>query len=320
MTALEVPASTLWRFPCDGPCEPANDRPYSREKGRPSMTTLGGVINKGDGLIWGAAGEVSTYWQNHARELLVMDSREAWDKGRRVWRGVWDKAALMGTLSHDAAQAWAHGATWALPTEWKGKPLELSDEEVAQVYRYVEGLSHWWAKRGPLVLASELIVCRDNPNTIGSIDQLAQVALPIGKAGEDGVRELVEVVAIVDFKHTKKIDGDPYLDDWERQLQGYATCDRVRHYHKGTLVSEIAWPDDLPRPTHGLLVNVQGDGSVREYVCELDAGYLRQVEHLAEVKAWKPTMKQTADMNRPELVVYAPTAAANAGVSTEAML
>lgn len=276
--------SSPFQFPCDDPaCVPANSRPYSRDRNYPSATTLSGLLDK-PGLSWAAAKETAVYCLNRQAELAGMDYAEAVDKARKHHSILWREAANMGTVTHTAAEAFARGDKWTTPAE-------LSDEDARQVETFVEGLQAWWSAVDPIVLATELIVRHDNPNVIGSLDLLAIIR---GR------------VTVVDFKNTKKLDGDPYLSDWGRQLGTYMACDTLCHYHAGKLAATLPWSDEvLPRAEVGVIVNIMGDGRVREFEFERnDEVALEQVAALGAIKRFKPVSKQVAVYNEPELVVY----------------
>lgn len=281
--AEELVTGGLWSFPCTDPkCEPAKSRPYSRDKQYPSATTLTGLLDK-PGLSWAAAKETAVYFYNHANELLAMPYLDAVDKGRKHHRVLWDNAANLGTLTHQAAEAFARGEAFE-------PPADMHDEDYQQLSNFIAGLTAWWEKVQPEVLATEMIVRHDNPNFIGTLDMLAVV---------DGV------VVVVDFKNTKKLDGDPYLSDWGRQLGAYMACDTLCHYHQGKLAATLPWTDDLlARPEAGLIVNIMGDGSVREFQFPRDDEVaLAQMAALANIKAYKPVAVQ---VRQPELLVIEP--------------
>lgn len=288
----------MFTFPCDDPeCQPAKARPYSRDRAYPSVTTLIGQLDK-PGLSWAAAKETAIFCLNRTRELADMDYTDAVDRARRHHRVLWDNAANLGTLTHMAAEAFAAGAAFEAPDD-------MADDDFALLDTFIGGLTAWWEKRQPEVLATELIVRRDQPNYIGSIDQLALI---------DGVP------TILDFKMTKKVDGDGYVKEWELQTGAYGACDTICHYHAGKLAATLPWTDDvLPRAQAAMIVNVMGDGTVREFTTELPAGgVLGVMASLCAVKAYKPAMKQTAAFNEPEIIVYEPRP--EAPVSVEAML
>ncbi len=288
----------MFEFPCNDPaCVPAKSRPYARDRAYPSATTLSSLLDK-PGLSWGAAKETAIYCLNHHAELAAMDYGDAVDKARRHHSILWREAATMGSTAHAASEAFARGESFTVPDD-------LSDGDAEQVDRYIEGLSAWWAKYQPEVLATELIVRRDGPNVIGSMDMLARV----------GGR-----VATIDWKNTKRVDGDPYLADWGRQLGTYMACDTLCHYHAGKLAATLPWTDGvLPRPEVGIIVNVLGDGRVRMFEFERDDDTaLAQVAALSTIKLYKPNGVQVDVLNEPEVVVYEKRP--DAPVSLEAML
>lgn len=305
MSAAEQLVTQPFVFPCKdgdkcphltGVEQPA--RPYAYKRSGPkSVTQLLSLLDKGEGMQHAAARlTLETCWYAGA-EFRTSTLDEAMDKYARVFKGVWSKRALLGNLTHDAIDAWARGETYTIPTEFRGDPVELDPRDEEQLAVFLGGAYAWTEARQPEVLASELIVSRDNPAIRGSLDRLQLVSLP----------EVGSVCALTDWKSTIHVDHDPYERDWELQLQLYGNCDVIEHWHGRDLVDTISWAESgLPRPTHGLLVNIQGDGSVREFVCELSEDAMRYAHALVELKSFKPSLRQVSTLNKPEPVVYAP--------------
>lgn len=315
MSVAEELITTPWTYPCDDPKCPHRDpnaeqpaRPYSHKRTGPkSVTTLLSLLDKGEGMQHAAARlTLETCWHAGA-EFRAMQLDEAMDAYARVFKGVWSKRALLGNLAHDALDAWSRGETWEIPTEFRGDSVDLDPRDVEQLGVFLDGAYAWCVAREPEVLASELIVARDDPAIIGSLDRLQVVTLP----------EIGRVVVVTDWKSTIHVDHDPYDREWELQLQMYGSCTRVQHWHDRKLVGELAWEDTgLPRPTHGLLVNLQGDGSVREFVCELSEDMAtRYASALIELKGYKSGLRQVSTLNQPEVIVYEPRPEAPVNVS-----
>lgn len=282
--------SDLWKFPCEDPkCEPAKPRPYARDKQYPSATTLINLLSKGDGMTWAAAGVTADYCLDHYSELVSLERGAAWDKARKVHRAQWDNTAKLGKMLHSAAEAFALGESWDMPDD---AGLNETDEE--KVTAFITGLSDWWVTRNPHVLATELIVSRDNPNYCGTIDFLCEV---------DGEPVLI------DWKSKDKVRDDEsiYFESWVLQLQMYGLCARdgfVRHYHAGKLAGQLSWADTgLPVPTRGLIVSLTPDGSWREYETEISDDNLNVIDALVTAKQWKPSMRKVATGNQPEVIV-----------------
>lgn len=294
-TPLEHPVG-MWNFPCqDNACVPAKSRPYARDRNYPSATTLSSLLDK-PGLAWAASKEATIYCLNHAAELAAMDYEAAVDKGRRHFRVLWDNAANLGTLTHSASEAFARGVDF-------DPPADMADDDYVQLGNFVGGLTRWFEQEQPQVLATELIVRHDDPNVIGSLDMLAIVhGRPV----------------IIDWKNTRKLDADPYAADWGRQLGTYMACDTLCHYHDGKLAATMPWAESgLPRPKAALIVNIMGDGRVRQYEFERDDDVaLGQIAALVTVKSYKPKFSVGAEIAVP--AKYPPRP--DAPVSPEAFL
>lgn len=277
---------TAWSYPCPDPACPGHKaRPYSRDRQYPSATTLIGQLDK-PGLPWAAANETAKYAINHAGEWRQLNQDEAYDKLRKHHRGLWDNAALLGTTTHHAAECFASGEAFALPDDM------TDPHDVAQVSLFINGLTDWWTTRQPVVLATELIVrhTSDRARYIGSLDMLALI---------DGVP------TILDWKCTKKTDGDGYVNDWTLQTHMYALATEICHYHGTKLQSTMTWAEaGLPQPTQGMVVNIMGDGSWREFSCAIDPTVMDTIAALYAVKQFKPHMTIAAVGNQPEIVVY----------------
>ena len=299
MSAEPVSNAGPFVYPCgDAACPGHKSRPYSRDRQYPSVTTLIGQLDK-PGLSWGAAKETAVYCLNHHSELAAMEYVDAVDKARKHHRVLWDGAARMGTVAHSAADAFAYGEGFTAPEDMD--PVEREQAET-----YIGGLLDWWVTRQPEVLATELIVrhTSDRCRYIGSLDMLALI---------DGVP------TVLDWKCTKKLDGDGYVQDWTLQTHAYALTTEVCHYHGTKLESALSWAEaGLPQPTQGMVVNIMGDGSWREFRCDIDAAVLDTIEALWRVKQFKPHMQMASVGNQPEVIVYPERP--RAGVDVDAML
>lgn len=299
MSAAEELAVGPFTFPCpDAACPGHKSRPYSRDKQYPSVTTLIGLLDK-PGLSWGAANETAKFAIHHQADWRGLDDDAAYDRLRKHHRVLWDGAARMGTVAHAAADAFANGERFACPDDMD--PVERQQAET-----YIAGLLDWWSTRDPEVLAAELIVrhTSDRCRYIGSLDMLALV---------DGAP------TVLDWKCTKKLDGDGYVQDWTLQTHAYALTTELCHYHGTKLVSTMTWAEaGLPQPAQGMIVNIMGDGSWREFRCDIDPAVLDTIEALWRVKQFKPHMALASVGNQPELVVYEPRP--DAPVDVEAWL
>lgn len=240
----------MFTFPCDDPTcaeQIRVHRPYAQARGKnhkPSVSAFCDAISGGgDGLVFHGAREAGYVSQWQAHDLAAMDIDDAVGKITRTVAAMRKTDADLGVAAHLAPECWATGAEWV-------EPEDLYEWDRARLWNFVGGIARWYEKRDPEVLCCEFIVADDE--YVGTGDLLAVV---------DGK------VTYIDWKtHRRyKADEKASFGKWWLQGQMISTAARLRHYHANQLVTEIDWPESLPRPEQIMVVSLGPEGQVAEY-------------------------------------------------------
>jgi hypothetical protein len=207
----------------------SNDRsrPYARIRGtEPSVTTVIDAMLGKPGLPFAAARETALYVVEHG----VPESPEPVGDLTRVFRGLWDGRAAMGTLVHKVNEEWSadRNADVALLVKdmaeqdtkarsWRGREDEVTDIALG----YIDGLEAAWDELSPSVRGTETVV-RQPGQWIGTADWR------IDWQGRD---------ALVDLKTTNQRNQDKglYPDSWTLQLAALSWAAECVEYE---------WDDD----------------------------------------------------------------------------
>lgn len=268
MSAVEQ-VTSAWTFPCPGPCD-KSDRPYSHS-GIVSTTAAIGVQDKGTPFAWSASKIASTYWANHAQELLRLDRDEAIERGRRAFQGEWAGSALVGSLTHECGQAFFDGKGWDVPDTFRGKPVP---QDVAdRMPGYVEGLYAFFNDLEPIAVATEQTVAGTTPQGdpyVGSFDWLVTI---------DGE------VWLLDLKTGKPRD-DLYTNENRLQLASYRYADELTHWHKRTQVAALPWDEHLPRPEKTGIVKMTGQGDYELFNVDSSPELMAQFGACVQIHRW----------------------------------
>lgn len=269
VSAVEQTTVEPFVFPCDGPCD-KSDRPYSRSR-IPSVTAIIGVQDKGTPFAWSASKIASTYWANHAQELLQLDRDEAIERGRRAFQGEWAGSALVGSLMHECGEAFLHDQGWNPPTEFRGKPVP--DDVFERLPGFVDGMYAFVADCDPLPIATEQIV---RGHTLSGMDYVGTFDWLVSMNGE---------VWLLDLKTGKPRD-ELYTNENRMQLAAYRYADTIAHYHGTKEVATLPWDDALPRPDRTGIVKMTGQGDYELHEVDTDVSLLDGFDALAKVHAW----------------------------------
>lgn len=256
-------------FPCDGPCD-KSDRPYARS-GIPSVTGIVGVQDKGTPFAWSASKIASTYWANHATELLRMDRDDAIEKGRRAFQGEWAGSALVGSLIHQCGEAFLAGRMWEPPTEFKGKPI--AEDVLDRLPGFVGGLYAFFNDLSPVAIATEQVVRGTTPNGIAYVGTF------------DWLVTINDEVWMLDLKTGKPRD-DLYTNENRCQLAAYRWADTLAHHHKTKQVASLPLWDTLPAPTSTGIIKLTGQNDYQLFDVDSGAEVFDVFGHLAAVQAW----------------------------------
>lgn len=269
MTAAEVATAAPWTFPCEGPCD-KSDRPYSRSR-IPSVTGIIGVQDKGTPFAWSASKIASTYWANHASELMLMDRDEAIERGRRAFQGEWAGSALVGSLIHQCGESFLAGEAWEPPAEFRGKPVP--DDVLERLPGFVDGLYAFFNDLSPVAIATEQVV---RGTTASGIDWIGTF---------DWLVDIGGVTYLLDLKTGKPRD-DLYTNENRMQLAAYRWAQRISHFHKTTEVATLAYDDALPRADKTGIVKMTGQGDYQLFEVDTDESLMDGFDALAKVHAW----------------------------------
>lgn len=257
-TAEQLTTGPLWtpqsmgNPACAEGCGEPVARPYSAQRKLTSVTTLIDKMSK-EGLQWGAAKETAIFAVDHQADWRDLDRDDAIERLRTHFRGVWDRSADVGTLTHSVNEAWCEGREWdpdadveRLVANKRIKQADHLPELMRRLDGYVDGLERFWLDCKPVTVATEVPV-RKPGRWIGTADWIADL---------NGERYLL------DLKTTSELDPDKgvYLDSWRPQLAAYFHSDEVVHFHGKTEVA--SWPieDCFARPTRAGIIHLRGDG------------------------------------------------------------
>lgn len=199
----------------------------------PSVTTVLGIVGKGEALKHWAANEVAKYAVNNRNTWAQLDDAAAIDLLKREPLRFLDRAASRGTDVHALAEAYAKTGT--MP-QWA--------EEISG---YVEALRRFYDEHQPVPLLVEHTVFNTKVGYAGSFDLLC--TLPA----------FGESVVILDYKTSKAV-----YPDVAAQLAAYA---HATEYVDGNEMKL------LPPVERGVVVRFAADGQYQVVECDISAGW-----------------------------------------------
>ena len=199
----------------------------------PSVTTVLGIVGKGEALKHWAANEVAKYAVKNRDTWTRLDEAAAIDLLKREPLRFLDRAASRGTDVHAIAEAYAK--TGVMP-QW-------ADE----ISGYVDALRRFFDEHQPKPVLVEHTVFNSDIGYAGSFDLVC--TLP---AFNDDL-------VILDYKTSKAI-----YPDVAAQLAAYA---HGTEYVDGDTVKP------LPAIARGVAVRLAADGTYQVIECDIDAGW-----------------------------------------------
>ena len=200
----------------------------------PSVTTVLGVVGKGDALKHWAAGEVAKYAVKMKDTWLALDDQAAVDLLKREPLRSLDRAASRGTDVHAIAEAYARTGT--LPV-W-------ADE----IGGYVEALRAFFADHQPTPVFIEQTVFNNTVGYAGSFDMICRMP----QFGDD--------LVILDYKTSKAI-----YPEVAAQLAAYAFGEEM--------LDDDGTAQPMPEIKHGVAVRFAIDGSYEVIGCDINLGW-----------------------------------------------
>lgn len=208
----------------------------------PSVTTVLGVVGKGEALKHWAANEVAKYAVKNRNTWTQLDEAAAIDLLKREPLRFLDRAASRGTDVHALAEAYAKTGT--MP-QW-----------AAEISGYVEALQRFFDEHQPTPVLVEHTVFNSEIGYAGSFDMLCK--LPA----------FGEALVILDYKTSKAI-----YPDVAAQLAAYA---HGTEYVDGDEVLP------MPKIERGVVVRFAADGQYQVAECDIAAGwtYFKAVRHV----------------------------------------
>jgi hypothetical protein len=208
----------------------------------PSVTTVLGVVGKGEALKHWAANEVAKYAVKNRDTWTRLDEAAAIDLLKREPLRFLDRAASRGTDVHALAEAYAKTGT--MP-QW-----------AAEINGYVEALQRFFDEHQPIPVLVEHTVFNSEIGYAGSFDMLCK--LPA--FGDE--------LVILDYKTSKAI-----YPDVAAQLAAYANG---TEYVDGDNVIP------MPKIERGVVVRFAADGQYQVAECDIAAGwtYFKAVRHV----------------------------------------
>ena len=200
----------------------------------PSVTTVLGVVGKGDALKHWAAGEVAKYAVKMKDTWLALDDQAAVDLLKREPLRSLDRAASRGTDVHAIAEAYARTGT--LPV-W-------ADE----IGGYVEALRAFFADHQPTPVFIEQTVFNNTVGYAGSFDMICKMP----QFGDD--------LVILDYKTSKAI-----YPEVAAQLAAYAYGEEM--------LDDNGTAQPMPEIKHGVAVRFAIDGTYEVIGCDIELGW-----------------------------------------------
>ena len=209
----------------------------------PSVTTVLGVVGKGDALKHWAAGEVAKYAVKMKETWLALDDQAAVDLLKREPLRSLDRAASRGTDVHAIAEAYARTGT--LPV-WADA-----------IGGYVEALRAFFADHQPIPVFIEQTVFNDKIGYAGSFDMICKMP----QFGDD--------LVILDYKTSKAV-----YPEVAAQLAAYAFGEEM--------LDDDGKAQPMPEIKHGVVVRFAIDGSYEVVGCDINLGweYFKAAKHL----------------------------------------
>lgn len=200
----------------------------------PSVTTVLGIVGKGEALKHWAANEVAKYAVKNRDTWTRLDEAAAIDLLKREPLRFLDRAASRGTDVHALAEAYAK--TGSMP-QWA--------EEISG---YVDALRRFFDEHQPRPVLIENTVFNSEIGYAGSFDMVCQLdAL-------DGVN------VMLDYKTSKAI-----YPDVAAQLAAYA--------HGNEYIDDNNTPQPMPTISKAVAVRLAADGTYEMVECDIDAGW-----------------------------------------------
>jgi len=211
----------------------------------PSVTTVLGIVGKGEALKHWAASEVAKYAVKNRNTWTQLDDAAAIDLLKREPLRFLDRAASRGTDVHALAEAYAKTGT--MP-QWA--------EEISG---YVEALRRFYDEHQPRPILVEHTVFNTTVGYAGSFDLLC--TLP----------SFDDAVVMLDYKTSKAV-----YPDVAAQLAAYA------HATEYVDDNEVK---PMPAVQRGVVVRFAADGQYQVVECDINAGweYFKAVRAVYEI-------------------------------------
>lgn len=200
----------------------------------PSVTTVLGIVGKGEALKHWAAGEVAKFAVKNRDTWTRLDEAAAIDLLKREPLRFLDRAASRGTDVHALAEAYAKTGT--MPT-W-------ADE----ISGYVDALRRFFDEHQPTPVLVEHTVFNSTVGYAGSFDMVCKLAA------------LGDVNCVLDYKTSKAV-----YPDVAAQLAAYA--------HGSEYIDDNDQPQPMPEIARGVVVRLAADGTYEMVECDIEAGW-----------------------------------------------
>lgn len=199
----------------------------------PSVTTVLGIVGKGEALKHWAANEVAKYAVNNRKAWETLDTAAAIDLLKREPLRFLDRAASRGTDVHALAEAYAK--TGVMPP-W-------ADE----ISGYVDALRRFFDEHQPTPVLVEHTVFNREIGYAGSFDMVCKLTA------------FDNANVVLDYKTSKAI-----YPDVAAQLAAYA---RGIEYVDGDQLPA------MPEIAHAVAVRLAADGTYQMVQCDIDSGW-----------------------------------------------
>ncbi len=199
----------------------------------PSVTTVLGIVGKGEALKHWAANEVAKYAVNNRKAWETLDTAAAIDLLKREPLRFLDRAASRGTDVHALAEA--YGKTGVMPP-W-------ADE----ISGYVDALRRFFDEHQPTPVLVEHTVFNREIGYAGSFDMVCKLTA------------FDNTNVVLDYKTSKAI-----YPDVAAQLAAYA---RATEYVDGEQMLA------MPEITHAVAVRLAADGTYQMVQCDIESGW-----------------------------------------------
>lgn len=200
----------------------------------PSVTTVLGVVGKGEALKHWAANEVAKYAVKHRETWSRLDEAAAIDLIKREPLRFLDKAASRGTDVHALAETFMKTGT--MP-QW-----------ASEIDGYVTALMNFFNEHQPTPILVERTVFDSAIGYAGSFDLVCRLAA------------FDNMTTILDYKTSKAI-----YPDVAAQLAAYA--------HATEYVNDHDTVEPMPEIQRGAAVRLAADGTYELVECDLVAGW-----------------------------------------------